>query len=849
MSIADNLKENLLRQKEILASLENEIIEFERKDLVSENDKLNEEISQCQVFLKEEKDRNLQISEENKGLKNALYEEIYNEKMAILNMANKKLDVYFEANVEGEINRLAQIEITTKSRIAKMTAMLQESRIDLEDETYEKLSELKELINSKITTVREELAKQTGAFSQNINEEFTNLRQEQITADQMKGVMKKNNIESLIGLNVLNKIGVFMVVIGVIAATQFTYFQLPDVLKGIFSFIGGLILLAAGEFLNRKKTNVFSLGLTSGGVAVLYVALALSYFHLEILGMYPALLLCVLITACSFVLSQRYNSQTVVAFALIGGYLPLFSIAGSKVLVFSAMAYFIILNLLALIISVNKKWIVSMYIGFVLNVGATIYIMALMFSMRKYSLPFGLNDFIMLLYMTFAFIIYTLIPIASTYMKNMRFKNSDIVLLGLNTVISALLMYVAFYELNLSDFTGLLAITFAGIYLAVGRFIESHLTQEKKAKALFYLTGFTFVVLIIPFQFGKMWLSLGWLVEGVALLTYGILHEEKVFQKSGLVISALCLGAFLFFDVLNGYEYLFSYKYFAITLGSIIILAALAFKKKMVGRGIKYFKYGTAINFWLFMMYMISQELETVLEDALYPSYLNVDYLIFALMIVVSYLIAYIIPRIRILSDFVMKCISMVIYGLALMSLFILNVDSFIQWNYLGCASVPLIINIIGTIVLVIISLLSLLALRDLILCLVMERKLGVEWYPLVVSAYFVLILTQSLITQYHLGFNNAAISIIYVLMALSWIIFGFVKRYALLRRFGLGLSILAVAKLFILDLSFLSQGARIISYFAFGITLIAISFVYQYFNKRLELKGELLPDEKKIDL
>jgi uncharacterized membrane protein len=107
-------------------------------------------------------------------------------------------------------------------------------------------------------------------------------------------------------------------------------------------------------------------------------------------------------------------------------------------------------------------------------------------------------------------------------------------------------------------------------------------------------------------------------------------------------------------------------------------------------------------------------------------------------------------------------------------------------------------------------------------------------------------ILTQNLITQYNLEFNNAAISIIYLITALAWITFGFVKRYIFIRRFGLGLSILSVAKLFIIDLSFLSLGYRIISYFVFGVVLIAISFVFQYFNKRIESIGEVMPDDKK---
>jgi len=98
-------------------------------------------------------------------------------------------------------------------------------------------------------------------------------------------------------------------------------------------------------------------------------------------------------------------------------------------------------------------------------------------------------------------------------------------------------------------------------------------------------------------------------------------------------------------------------------------------------------------------------------------------------------------------------------------------------------------------------------------------------------------ILTQNLITQYNLSFTSVWISIIYVLTALAWILFGFARRYAFIRRFGLGLALLAVAKLFIIDLATLTEGYRIISYFALGITLVAISFVYQYFNRRLELK------------
>lgn len=845
MSTVDNLKSIIAKQKEVLCSLETEIINIETNDLLIENQSLKTEIEKYQEFLKREKSDNLKMLEENKKLKNALYEQFYNEKIQILNVVNSKMDVYYKSNIQGEVNRLASLETSVKKQIDDMVNVLKENRVGIEDEIYKKLEELRNLLNVKITIAREELARQTRAFSENTTEELAKLKQEKVTEEEIKARVKQNNIESFIGLNIMNKLGVLLLVISVITASQFTYTKLPDTLKGLFAFSFGVVMLISGELLNRKKPNVFSLGITSGGIAVLYVALALSFFKFRILNMYPALGLCVLITSVAFVLSQRYNSQTISIFAMIGGYLPIFSIAGNKTIVYGAMVYFVILNMLALIISVNRKWNATAYIGFTLNVIGSLYISSIMFFGRFSNTTFSIDDFITILYIVFAFIIYTLIPVVSSFRKKLSFKNADIVLMTFNTVISTLLLYSVFYILKLSDFTGLLSIVFASVYLALGKFVENFMTKEQKARALFYITGLTFIVLVIPFQFDKVWLSLGWLVEGITLLSYGIYKELKDFKKAGVIISSMCFAVFILFDVSNLGNPLFGYKYFAITAGSIIVMRLLMYKKNFAGRSTLLFKYAATINVWIFLLYITGDKLSVYLSRILQDSSLNLDYLITAAMILVSFLTAYTIPRIRNLYDNVMKAISAIIYIIALTAIFFLNFISPVRG---ALHEVNVVLSIIGTIELAVIAILAILALRDLILCFVVEGKLGIEWYPLIISFYFVVVLTQNLITQYGLGFNNAIISIIYLIAAFVWITFGFIKRYAFIRRFGLGLSILSVAKLFIIDLSFLSQGYRIISYFIFGVTLIVISFVYQYFSKRIDSIGEVMPDDKKTN-
>ena len=839
----DNLKSIVARQKEIISELEKEISNFESTDLLSENKNLNSELTRYKELLNREKSDNSRLAEENKNLRNAVYEQLYNEKIQILNSTNKKLDIYYKANIDGEINKLTDFEIITKKRIDDMTRFLQANRVNLQDDIYHKINDLRKLLDEKLKLAREEILRNSKVLNESRDAQFEKLRQEKLTEDEIRGRVKQNNLEAFIGQNVINKLGILILIIGIIAASQFTYFRLPDILKSIFTFTIGLVMLVAGEFFNRKKTNVFSIGLTSGGIAILYVGLGVSYFGFDLLDMYPALGLCILVTAGAFVLSHRYNSQTISAFAIIGGYLPILSIEGSRSLVYSAMVYFIILNLLALLISVSKRWVVTAYMGFWLNVAGSIYILSIMFGGRTSGTAFSIDDVISICYIAFAFIIYTMIPVAGALRRRLSFRNSDIVLLGFNTVISSILLYSVFYITGLKDYTGVLAVAFAVIYIAIGRFTECFIEKERKARALFYITGLTFVALIIPFQFDMVWFSLGWLIEGIALLTYGIVKNVKGFRRAGTIISFLCLAAFLLLDIPDFDSSLFTLKYLSLTAGSIIILSALIYKKNLTSSSTNIFKYITLINFWLFSLYLISSELKDVLSESLAESSFNPQYITYAAMILVSFLIGYLIPKFDTLRDKVVEVISSVLYVTGVASLFILNFFSPVKGSL---NEVSLGISILGTVEIAVTVLLSVLIVRDFLLNLVIRRKMGIELYPLIISLYLVISLTQNLIMQYKLAFNNAFISIVYLVAALSWIIFGFIKRYALIRTFGLGVCIAAVAKLFIIDLSFLSQGYKIVSYFIFGFTLIAISFVYQYFSKKINIVGEVMPDDKK---
>ena len=85
---------------------------------------------------------------------------------------------------------------------------------------------------------------------------------------------------------------------------------------------------------------------------------------------------------------------------------------------------------------------------------------------------------------------------------------------------------------------------FCLIYAALAHLVSKRMPEERYALGLFYATSLTFAILMIPFQFGIRWTSMGLLLEGVILILYGLKVKEKRLEKAGLLIFGLCIGAF-----------------------------------------------------------------------------------------------------------------------------------------------------------------------------------------------------------------------------------------------------------------------------------------------------------------
>lgn len=830
MQIKDKLRSFLENQQKFIKEYEQLVNEFESSDIVNENNSLKKEVTKYKELVEDIQKKYHDAVQENSSLKIALKEQILDEKLNILKISRQKIDLYFNTLKENYANGLLQFEQTSKEKIENLREIASQELTETKNEFLNKLDQFSNELQNKVNAEKVRFQEHNRTTSDEINAETDRLKSEGIDEETIRRRIRQNDFEIKVGLSWINKIGIFLILVGVATAVSYSYnVWFNNYMRGIFAFLLGGLFIAAGEWLSRKKQNVFSTGLTAGGMGILYYAAYISYFKLGIIDLNIGLFLSVLVTLSSVILSMRYDSKTICSFSLIGGYLPFFSYVFDSGLtganIYAAMGYLFVLNLSILIISLNRNWNVVNYISFVLNVPTLIYLISITPDTTA-----------SIIYTTLTFAMYLSIVLAYPFRNKIGLPAPSVILLGLNTFISCILIYNLFSKADLQAFRGLLAIAFCGIYFGLAQFVEKKMGGEVRTKILFYITSLTFAILMVYFQFGIHWLAMGWLIESVLLIAYGYKYKFKNYELGGWIILGLCLLAFYLVDFMSGVVAgnpdavsFFDIKYLSITLGLIYILFTYlnGFKNDVLdkyslrGKAVTVFKYFTVVNFWIYATYTADRIFKLFATDS---SFYTAPYNSFYSVVLFSFVtfgVGYLISKISLLKDSYVKGFVIFLYALA--NLICISVTTSLpvyeygNYNSYFASAVLLVYNVI-----------VFFSIRDLLITLIKATNWSLEYYPLVMGIYLLGNITAFFVVQYDLGDINLLFSFTYLALAFVYIIFGFKKKYVNIRRLGLGLSIFSTGKLFIFDLAYLRIEGKILAYFAFGAVMLGISFIYQ---------------------
>jgi len=169
---------------------------------------------------------------------------------------------------------------------------------------------------------------------------------------------RDSGLESRVGLTLVNRIGVITLVLGVAFFFKWAVDNnwIGPAGRVLLGLLAGFATLAAGDFLWRKRQQVFAQGITATGIAILYLALYAAFDFYHLIPQSAAFVLMVATTAMAGVLALRYSSLAIAALGLAGAYLTPILLSTGEDHPWFLFSYLLLLNFAATQLGKRGVW-------------------------------------------------------------------------------------------------------------------------------------------------------------------------------------------------------------------------------------------------------------------------------------------------------------------------------------------------------------------------------------------------------------------------------------------------------------------------------------------------------------
>lgn len=360
--------------------------------------------------------------------------------------------------------------------------------------------------------------------------------QPSFTAKFKRENLDKSDFEKFIGENLINKIGILILIIGVAIGARYAieHEMISPLTRIILGYAMGAGLMAFAIWL-KKKYESFSAVLLSGAIAILYFITYAAYTYYALIPQTLTFGLMVVFTSFTVVAAIKYNQQVIALIGLVGAYAVPFLLSDGSGQVLILFSYMAIINIGILVLSFKKYWKSLFYVSFALT---WLIFLAWRIPLEKTEGYF----YISLLFASLFFITFYLTNLAYKINKKEQFQIDDIIILFSNSFIFYGLGYgVLFQDPRGAEFLGLFTLANAVIHCVVSMTIYKMKLADKNLFYFILALVITFITLTVPVQLSGNWITISWAVEAFILGYLGWIKNIKIYQK---LLPPLLLLAF-----------------------------------------------------------------------------------------------------------------------------------------------------------------------------------------------------------------------------------------------------------------------------------------------------------------
>lgn len=443
----------------------------------------------------------------------------------------------------------------------------------------------------------------------------------------VKGKIGNIPLEEFLGVNLLNKIGLLLLVIG------FSFFlRLAYDWIGPFTKIGGMLLLSLAVFwggdrlYKNKSYSIPGLGMIAAAFSIFYFTVYASY-NIEatrIIGQENGLIGFILLFLASGIVigaSLWYKKEALTSFAYFLGFITI-SINEKADFNYFSMASVLILSVSLIGIMTVMRWKYLTGVGiFASYANYWLYAQGLPRTADGYLLRIsetGQNFYLeSILYLLLFWIIF----FVSTFTMKVEDKKDEKIASAIN-IVNAFSFFAMFVYIHPEPTEwGAFTVTMGmGIVYILGAFAGRKSGREFLWNSSLIL-GVSLITLSIPSKFSDYGHVFGWLIEGSVLVVLGFMYRETYLKNLGYLVLFLNLGRFytlpygdffysstsplLIFDLNRGLIYLFM-------LGSFFGLIPVIRKYLSEWTKLDKFAYGSfgflgSLTLYLFSFYLVQK--------------------------------------------------------------------------------------------------------------------------------------------------------------------------------------------------------------------------------------------------
>lgn len=699
------------------------------------------------------------------------------------------------------------------------------------------------------------------------------------------------DIEKFIGENLINKIGILILVLGISFFVKYAIDKdwIGEPARVGIGVLAGAIVLGLAHKL-KANYKAFSSVFVAGAFAIFYFTIAIAFQEYQLFNQTIAFAIMVIITIFSSFISVSYNRQELGVLSLIAGFAVPFMVSTGEGNYIILLSYIAILNVGMLIVSYFKKWNIVNVLAFLF----TCFLFAGWWftSNGKPIVPY-LGAF---LFATLFYIIFSLATVINNLRSADTFSKIQYTLIDANTFFY-FGMGISIIESWGKPMSGLFTVGLGLYNLIFAIVLYRRFGLNKNAVYLLLGLTLTFATLTIPIQFQGNYITLFWACEAVLLFWLAQKSKINLFKWGGILVQALMLIS-LMMDWEQNYSNLETYQgaVSPVFLTGIVAVVTLLYTYYILkAENITTIFNSITFDPKLYRKFIFATAILVAYFAGLFEIFYQADHYYLSNSTVLSYSAAFHFIFSAFLVYFISKRNSLYLMrGIVILNSIniVLLILAFINLPIKDLQSGPdnYSPNLIA-------YLLHYIIFTSLVISIILTAKIELKRtsfeflkskYVLWLLAFLgIVILSQELIMQvvyfgsgqvipenleniakmqknseeYYLQLDKITFAldhiktqvvkvgfpILWGVISFILLIIGIKKEWKQVRIIALALLGLTIAKLFIYDINDASETGKIIAFILLGVLILIISFVYQKLKKLVSDEPKINNDESTI--